>query len=236
MRRFLGFCGALGILFWMANAFRARGESGWKNRGQGLESRVFSFRGARIHAFRAPASRLRVATGAYLDAPGWLKQEKARVAINGGYFDGSGHPMGLRVNQKKRISPLRRADWGVFWVENGRAHIDHTRDYDAKFRPDEAVQCGPRLVVNGKTTDLKPQSSRRSGVGIDARGRVVVAVADDALSLRDWAQVWSQSDGLACRDALNLDGGPSTQLAFRAKNGAETVSGGWPVPDALVIR
>ena len=143
--------------------------------------------------------------------------------------------MGLRVSQKKQISRLRRSDWGVFWIKNGRAHIVHTRDFSSKIRPEEALQCGPRLVVAGRTTQLKPQSSRRSGVGIDARGRVVLAMADDWLSLRDWAQVWSQSDGLGCRDALNLDGGPSTQIAFRAKS-EESVSGGWPVPDAIVIR
>jgi len=193
----------------------------------------------RVHAFRAPARRVEVASGAYLNAPKWLKRTRARVAINGGYFDGRGDPMGLRVSQKRQSSPLRRADWGVFWTKNGRAHISHTRDFGSRIRPDEAMQCGPRLVVRGKITDLKPQFSRRSGIGIDARGRVVVAVADGPMSLRDWAQVWSKTDGLSCRDALNLDGGPSTQLAFAAQNQGEApedVAGGWPVPDALVIR
>jgi uncharacterized protein YigE (DUF2233 family) len=174
-----------------------------------------------------------------LEAPAWLRREKARVAINGGYFDGRGHSMGLRVSRKFQSSDLRRADWGVFWVKNGRAQITHTRDFKTKIRPEEALQCGPRLVVKGKITDLKPQSSRRSGVGIDARGRVVLAVADGALSLTDWAQVWASNDGLSCRDALNLDGGPSSQLASDAKNrhqSDEDVTGGWPVPDALVIR
>ncbi len=239
MRRFLGVCGAIGVIFWITNALRARGDGPWQNRGGGLESRVFSWHGARVHAFRSKAARVEVASGAYLEAPGWLRRKKARVAINGGYFDGSGHSMGLRVSQKKQSSPLRRADWGVFWVKNGRAHLSHTRDFDAKTRPEEALQCGPRLVVKGKITDLKPQMSRRSGVGIDARGRVVLAVADGALSLADWAQVWSAKDGLSCRDALNLDGGPSSQLAFENKNrriSSENVPGGWPVPDALVIR
>ncbi len=236
MRRFLGLCGALAVIFWMTKALRARGGEAWKSRGAGLESRVFEWQGVQIHAFRAPASRIDVATGDYLEAPQWRARKKARVAINGGYFDGNGHSMGLRVSQKRQTSPLRRADWGVFWIQKGRARINHTRDYPSKIRPDEALQCGPRLVVAGRVTDLLPQSSRRSGVGIDARGRVVLAVADGPLSLEAWAQAWAKSDGLGCRDALNLDGGPSSQLAFVGKNGAEDVAGGWPVPDALVIR
>lgn len=236
MRRFLGLCGALAIIFWMASALRARGDSTWVSRGGGLESRGFSWRGVRIHAFRAPASHVEVASGAYLDAAKWLKREKARVAINGGYFDGRGRPMGLRVSQGRQSSPLRRADQGVFWTEKGRARITHVRDYDRRSAPIEALQCGPRLVVAGKTTDLKPQSSRRSGVGIDGRGRVVLAVADGALSLRDWARVWAARDGLGCRDALNLDGGPSTQIAFNSTKNWTNIEGGWPVPDALVIR
>ncbi len=236
MRRFLGFCGVLAIVFWMFSAFRARGESAWTRHGGGLESRVLGWHGVTIHAFRAPASRVELASGAYLEAPGWVSRQRARVAINGGYFDGSGAPMGLRVSRKRQISPLRRADWGVFWISGNRARIAHTRDFGSGTKPDEAIQCGPRLVVRGKATDLKPQWSRRSGVGIDARGRVVLAVADGPLSLEDWAQVFASGAGLSCRDALNLDGGPSAQLALSKVKGRSGVRGGWPVPDALVIR
>ena len=41
--------------------------------------------------------------------------------------------------------------------------------------------------------------------------------------------------GLACSDALNLDGGPSTQLAARAGDFALDVSGAWPVPNAVAF-
>ncbi len=236
MRRFFGLCGAIGVIFWMANALRARGETTWTSHGQGLESRVFKWRGVTIHAFRAPATSVELGTGDYLEAAGWLAREKARVAINGGYFDDRGAPMGLRISQGKKTSPLRRADWGVFYLSKGRARITHTRDYKSQIRPEEAIQCGPRLVVAGRATDLKPQWSRRSGVGIDRQGRVVLAVADGPLLLDDFAQVFASSAGLMCRDALNLDGGPSTQLALSGLKSRESVSGGWPVPDALVIR
>ena len=236
MRRFLGFCGVVAVLFWMVSAFRARGETTWTRHEKGLESRVFGWYGVQIHAFRAPAPQVELASGDYLEAPGWVSRQRARVAINGGYFDGRGAPMGLRISRHHKSSPLRRADWGVFWILGGRAQIAHTRDYRPKDLPDEAIQCGPRLVVRGRATTLKPQWSRRSGLGIDARGRVVLAIADGPLSLEDWAQAWASSAGLSCRDAINLDGGPSTQLALSGVKGRQGVSGGWPVPDAIVIR
>ena len=130
---------------------------------------------------------------------------------------------------------MRRADWGVFWIKNGVAHLSHTRDFSSSIRPDEAIQCGPRLVVNGTPTKLKPQWARRTGVGIDRSGRVVIAVSDGDLSLEEWAKLWASPSGLNCSDALNMDGGPSTQLAVAGQK-ALSVEGGWPVPDVLAFK
>lgn len=226
----------MALLWWSVGHFRARGDAPWTRHSGGLESRTFSWRGVAIHAFRAAPSRIKIATGATLDAPDWLRREKARVVINGGYFDEAGRPLGLRVSAGSKKYRLRNANWGVFWIQKGRARIAHTRDFPAQMRPTEAIQCGPRLVVAGKATDLKPQWGRRSGLGIDARGRVVLAVADGQLTLDDWAQVWASNDGLGCRDALNLDGGGSTQLATSAGVQSSEVRGFWPVPDVVVIR
>ena len=41
-------------------------------------------------------------------------------------------------------------------------------------------------------------------------------------------------DRLGCRDALNLDGGPSTQLVARLGGLRTEVPGGWGVPNALI--
>lgn len=189
-----------------------------------------------VVAFRVPADNLRVVAGQTLDAAKWRREKKARVAINGGYFDENGHSMGLRIVSGRSFSSLRKADWGVLWTRGNRAHIVHTRDWNPKTRADQAIQCGPRLVVNGKTTDLKNQYGRRTGVGIDRTGRILVAVADGNLSLPEWAAVWAARDGLNCRDALNLDGGPSSQLSLKTASKTAEIAGGWPVPDALTIQ
>lgn len=236
MRRFLSLLGLVALLGWSVSHFRARGDVPWTQLGNGLESRTFTWRGVEVHAFRALPSKIEVGTGALLDAPDWLRKERVRVAINGGYFDEHGKPLGLRVSKRTKSTRLRRADWGVFWIRKNRARIAHTRDYPSNIIPTEAIQCGPRLVVAGQTTDLKPQWSRRTGIGIDRHGRVVLAVSDGQLSLSDWAQVFASNDGLGCRDALNLDGGGSTQLAYSTAKRKGQVNGSWPVPDAIVIR
>lgn len=227
----LAVCGALHL--------RAQGDTPWRRLPNGLQTRDLHRKSramsVSIRAFRAPASSFRVAGNHYLNAANWLRQTRARVVVNGGYFDGNGRPMGLRQGKNTASNTLRRADWGVFWIKNGVAHVSHTRDFSASNHPDEAIQCGPRLVVNGKPTDLKPQWARRTGVGIDRSGRVVLAVSDGELSLEEWAQLWASPSGLNCPNALNMDGGPSTQLAV-AGAGDLNIEGGWPVPDVLAFK
>lgn len=187
-----------------------------------------------ITAIRADARRVHVATGALLDAGAWARRTQARAVVNGGYFDERNRPLGLRVASGQRTNRLKKADWGVFAIRDGRAQIKHTRDYRPSRRTREAMQCGPRLVVAGKTTDLKPQWARRSGVGIDARGRVILAVSDGELSFDEWAKIWASPQGLGCVDALNLDGGGSTQAW--TPNPQMRVAGAWPVPDVLIVK
>jgi hypothetical protein len=45
----------------------------------------------------------------------------------------------------------------------------------------------------------------------------------------------SEEPGLGCWDALNLDGGPSTQLVVKLPAMALSRPGGWGVPNALVV-
>lgn len=239
MRRLYPIFFAVALCLGGVHVFRARQSSAWSPLGGGVQSRTISLRSGwssiPIRAFRAPASSFRVVGGGYATAAQWMRKTRARVVVNGGYFDGVGRPMGFRTGRNTDKSKLRRADWGVFWVKNGRAHLSHTRDFSSSLSPDEAIQCGPRLVVHGVPTHLKPQWARRTGVGIDRQGRVVIAVCDGELSLDEWAKLWASPSGLDCTDALNMDGGPSTQLAVRGRDDLG-VAGGWPVPDVLAFK
>ena len=220
--------------------------SSWETIARGVELREFQSAATsqdlavEITALRVAPNRVHIVSGAKLEAAQWRQKSRAIAVVNGGYFDPQGHSLGLRISDNKRLQNLHPADWGVFLVENNRARIIHTRDYKAlraqgkTYRVLEAIQCGPRLVVAGKFTKLKAQWARRTALGIDRKGRVVIAIADGELSFAAWQKVWR--DDLGCPNALNLDGGGSTQLSLRAGKTTRDVSGLWPVPDAVCVR
>jgi len=166
------------------------------------------------------------------------RQHSASLAVNGGFFLDDFTPLGLLVSEGRELNPLRRADWGVFFVRDGVARIVHRRD----FVPDEtiefAVQSGPRLVVDGAPLTFKPQVARRTALGIDGAGRVFLLVTEGAMLLAELADFLRRpvaEGGLACQFALNLDGGSSSQLHFTHGDRRITVSGAARVANAIGV-
>jgi len=230
---------------------RAGKASAWETISNGVEMRTLSVRSdttlsgkVNVIALRTTPSRVRVVSGATLDAPQWRRRHNAIAATNGGFFDKSGRSLGLRVATGKKLGSLRSANWGVFYItrrgQKYRANVRHTKDFAERYSKlrnvYQAVQCGPRLVVDGQTTDLKPQLARRIGIGVQRDGRVIIALSDGALPLQDWASLWARSNGLNCLNALNLDGGGSTQLSLKTAKKSYEIGGAWPVPDAIIIQ
>jgi uncharacterized protein YigE (DUF2233 family) len=238
-----------GAFLWRTRAPR---ESGWQTIAPGVEMRTLSVGGgstlggaSQIIALRTAPQRVKIRQGTLLEAGKWREKHKAIAVVNGGYFDPDNKSLGLRVCEGEKKSSLHPADWGVFFISKNRAgklqaRILHTRDFKREYSQlrgiAQAVQCGPRLVVSGKTTDLKPQIARRTGIGIQDDGKIILAISDGALAFDDWAKIWQSKNGLHCRDALNLDGGGSTQLSVKTKEKSLAVSGAWPIPDVVLIR
>ena len=233
----------------LVGSSRLAQSRGWRAISPGIEYRRLRIPAsdatdiAELHALRVDPGRCRlrvVCAGTGRTAP--VRELAARygalAVINGGFFDPQFRPLGLRVSHGEQLRPLRRADWGVFLVRAGRPAIVHTRDYHPAGVT-EAVQCGPRLVVDGHATRLKKQSARRACIGIDGRGRVLLVVSQGAdVDATNLARALSAPDtgaGLGCHDALNMDGGPSAQL-FAAHRGFRLdLPGTWGVPDGLGV-
>jgi uncharacterized protein YigE (DUF2233 family) len=105
----------------------------------------------------------------------------------------------------------------------------------AKERRHVVVQGTPRLVVGGRVEHLKEQVARRTAVCTD--GKRLTLVVTTALEFNAFAQFLAaplESGGAGCSDALNLDGGPSTQLAARLGD-LKLDEPGQPVPNALAL-
>lgn len=156
----------------------------------------------------------------------------AAAVLNGPFFDIDGSPMGLLVVDGDRKQKLRRADWGVFYVDGAGAHVVHTSEYDAPAGVQQAFQVGPRLVVGGEVLGLKPQSARRTAVCVDKSGAVLALVTHGAVQASDLAEFLRTA---GCVDALNLDGGPSSQLWVSSGDVRVHEVGGTAVPIAVGV-
>ena len=159
----------------------------------------------------------------------------AVVAMNASFFDRDGRAMGLAIDDGRSTGGRRQQGWGALVVEGKKARIMLGSDMGDGLSPRLVVQGIPRLVVGGKVSRLKPQIAERSAVCAD--GSVVVLVVSTRAEAAAFARFLADSPekgGLGCIDALNLDGGPSTQLVARLP-GLELMVPGWGVPNALVV-
>jgi hypothetical protein len=158
------------------------------------------------------------------------------VAINASFFDTEGKAMGLAVDGGRVMADAKRRSWGALVIDDRNARIV----LGAEIKDDHAyrlvVQGIPRLVVEGKIQPLKPQLAERTAVC--ARGRVVVLVVSTKAETTPFARFLADppnQGGLGCHDALNLDGGASTQLVVKLPALSLSIPGGWGVPNALVV-
>jgi len=168
-----------------------------------------------------------------LTAEQFAEATGATAVINASFFDIDGSPLGLLVVDGERRQKLRPVDWGVFAVgDDGSVRIVHTDAWGGEAGVAQAVQSGPRLVVGGTVVDLKPQAAERTAVCRRSDGKVDLVVTRRATTLDSFARFLADE---GCVDALNLDGGPSSQL-FLGRSGVKIdVPGGDAVPIALGV-
>lgn len=197
-----------------------------------------------IHAFRIDLkkNKLAVVTAESLDlknasADQFAEHSKALISINGGFFDHEFRPLGLRISNKKQLNPIKPISWwGIFYVAQDRPYITNVRHFNPRGGIDFAVQSGPRLLINGKIPPLKVGSAERSALGITRDGKVIILVSTNgAMSTNELAHLM-KSPPLSCTDAINLDGGSSSQLFARMSSFHLNVHGFSNVSDAIVVQ
>lgn len=197
-----------------------------------------------IHAFRIDlnknqlglitAKSLRVK---HASADQFAARTNALISINGGFFDHAFQPLGLRINNKKIENALKPISWwGIFYIKNNKAHITTVKHFQHDPDITFAVQSGPRLVVKGDIPSLKKGFADRSALGITAKGKVILLVSTNAaMSTNDLARLM-KTPPLACTDALNLDGGSSSQLYANMNSFKLNVHGFSNVSDAIIVK
>ena len=143
--------------------------------------------------------------------------------------------MGLAVDAGRMMALSNRRSWGALVIDGKRGRIMLGADIQDPLDHRLIVQGIPRLLVGGRVQQLKPQIAERTAVC--AEGNIVVLVVSTKAEATAFARFLADppdNGGLGCSDALNLDGGPSTQLVVKLPALALSLPGGWGVPNALV--
>lgn len=94
-------------------------------------------------------------------------------------------------------------------------------------------------MVDGKLPKLRPGVANRSALGILRDGQIlIIATQNLYLSTTELANILRRSaaeEGLECWQAINLDGGSSTQLYAKVKDFELSLPSFMPVADVVVV-
>jgi uncharacterized protein YigE (DUF2233 family) len=170
--------------------------------------------------------------------------------INTNFFDHDLKPLGLIIDGGKIVNRLHKGGnvlSGVLIIRPDSIQIVHRSAAESmdvsRSSIVTAVQAGPRLIVNGKRTALAEQQygSRRSGAAVTRSGALILYVTRfrfPGATLQEIQNMLLDTE-LDVQDALNFDGGGSSQL-FIEKHGMLNdelfVTGGDLIPVGLIFK
>jgi len=174
---------------------------------------------------------------ATLPVKAFVEKSQALAAINANFFDTQSQPLGLVLQDGKLKNPPKKISWwATLLLKNGRASIEKAFEKGYVQQFDNGVQAGPRLVVEGRAPKLKEEFSPKSAIGLDGHGNLIFIVSQGSIEINQLAQLLAKKEkdgGVGIRNALNLDGGSSTQFFAKAGDLNLSITGFNRVPIAL---
>jgi len=147
------------------------------------------------------------------------KASGASVCINSNFFDEQGKPLGVVISrgiQHQKVHNGGGTLTGVLFATADQITITHRSSFNAE-KVIEATQAGPRLISEGAPVVGVKDSSNPTNLSIacvDRQGRLVllrVSLAMFSSSLKELQNVLLRPE-LSCWEALNFDGGGSSQM------------------------
>jgi uncharacterized protein YigE (DUF2233 family) len=140
----------------------------------------------------------------------------AIFATNGGMYTEDYSPVGLYIENGKKIKPINKVKGGGnFCIQpNGVFYITNSNEYGVCVTGDfkktgikYATQSGPMLVINGKISPavqpMRKSLNIRNGVGVLPSGQIMFVISKNEVSMGDFAKYFLER---GCTDALYLDG------------------------------
>jgi len=146
-----------------------------------------------------------------------VKHKKLVFAMNGGMYLTDHTPLGLYIENGKKIRPLnnKRGDGNFYMKPNGvfyittdnKALVCKTTSFPNKGNIKYATQSGPMLVIDGKIHPSFSAGSKnlniRNGVGILPGNKILFAMSKEPINFYDFASYFKR---IGCVNALYLDG------------------------------
>lgn len=210
--------------------------AGWTRVGKGVEYRMHD---ETLHLVRVDPRQREIDAVLQPDSSARAVAADGTFAINTNFFDEQLRPLGVVMSKGRELNAPHPVSWqSVFYVEEDgdAAIVPMSRWKDVSKSAVTAVQCGPRLIVNGERNQVaraKPQW--RSGVCIEGGGKVVFFATAPEAQL-DVHEMVDHTAALGCRDAMLFDGGPSTQMYLRREGAEVEVQGDRRVPAYVVVK
>ncbi|MDZ4669322.1 MAG: phosphodiester glycosidase family protein [Phototrophicales bacterium] len=231
-----GYKGFIGVIFGMimlllsgcfqdaSNALAPVPQTDWRTLATGLEERTIEMDNnpiLQLYVLRIDPTHYRFEAHyqpnetAYIDD--WrTAHPTAQIIMNANFFDVDDSVLGLFISHGVTFGRSYTDRGGTFAITDNIPTITHNI-YEPIIEDmttiQHAVQGFPMLVYNGEASfDQAGSASRRSAIGIDEQGRVLLIVTPIfGPSLSDLSTFLATSD-LELVDAFNLDGGRSTMM------------------------
>lgn len=172
-----------------------------------------------------------------------VQRTKATLGVNANFFDHEHAPLGLVMSRglvKHQLHMGGNLLKGIFANHKKGVGI-FLRDKFSIAGVKDAIQGGPVLLQAGIPTEINKQDyDNRSGVCIDKNNKLIIFVTNSSpfgITLKMLQEILIS---IGCKDALNLDGGNSSQLYVSMETKTKEffevdVSGGDEIPVGLLI-
>ncbi|MBL7684536.1 MAG: phosphodiester glycosidase family protein [Deltaproteobacteria bacterium] len=171
-----------------------------------------------------------------LSVKDFVSKSNGVIGVNGGFFDTEFKPLGVIIREGLVLNPPKPVSWwSVFSIDkNDQPEVKHVSDFQPSPSYEMAIEAGPRLVLDSNPVTSKPNISTKTFLGISSDDQVVLGVTEaSVIDTNDLANILSKEVKL--KQALNLDGGSSTQLYAKVASYEKDQPGFSPVANAVVV-
>ncbi|MEP0763097.1 MAG: phosphodiester glycosidase family protein [Chloroflexota bacterium] len=163
----------------------------------------------------------------------------AQVIVNGAFFDEADRALGLIVSDGQAYGQSFAGFGGMLQVDAAGARVRSLVSSPYQGEPLwQAVQAFPMLIEHGGLLaaqgDGFDQRSRRTWIGQDRAGRIILGVTHTLITLAD-LQAWLLASDLDLDVAFALDGGRSTGMVIQTPSHQESAPAFDRLPSVVVV-